>query len=208
MIFYDDGWTCIFKRIHGICYSSYCFITRDGEFHTGCEKHSVDSTIKGNAQLATKEQRNLLFQKIKEAGYKWNPYTKTLEKIVEPMFKVGDKVRGKGDEAAAFTISDIDDLCYYCGEYVICNICDQEFFELVPNKFDISTLKPFDKVLVRDFDNETWEIDFFSRLREGKHFKCLDLSYIQCIPYEGNEHLLNTSNEPDDFFKTWQKIKQ
>lgn len=30
-----------------------------------------------------------------------------------------------------------------------------------------------------------------------------DFRYRQCIPYEGNEHLLNTSNEPDDFFKTW-----
>ena len=28
---------------------------------------------------ATKEQRNLLFQKVKEAGYKWNAETKTLE---------------------------------------------------------------------------------------------------------------------------------
>ena len=81
VIFYTDGWTCIFKCIHGIWYSSYCFITSDGEFHTGYETHSVDSTINGNAQRATKEQRNLLFQKMKEAGYKWNPQTKTLMKL-------------------------------------------------------------------------------------------------------------------------------
>ena len=78
VIFYDDGWTCIFKRIHGIWFSSYCFITSDGEFHTGYERHAVDSTINGNVHLATKEQCNFLFQKIKEAGYKWNPKTKTL----------------------------------------------------------------------------------------------------------------------------------
>lgn len=79
VIFYDDGWTCIFKSIHGIWFSSYCFITCDGEFHTGYEEHAVDSTINGNAHPATKEQCNILFQKIKEAGYKWNPETKTLE---------------------------------------------------------------------------------------------------------------------------------
>lgn len=79
VIFYDAGWTCIFKCIHGIWYSSYCFITSDGEFHTGYERHAVDSTINGNAHPASKEQCNLLFQKIKEAGYKWNPETKTLE---------------------------------------------------------------------------------------------------------------------------------
>ena len=80
VIFYDDGWTCIFKCIHGIWYSSYCFITSEGEFHTGYETHAVDATSNGNAHRATKEQRNLLFQKIKEAGYKWNPQTKTLVK--------------------------------------------------------------------------------------------------------------------------------
>lgn len=35
---------------------------------------------------ATKEQRDLLFQKIREAGYKWNDETKTLEKLVEHKF--------------------------------------------------------------------------------------------------------------------------
>jgi hypothetical protein len=79
VIFYDSGWTCIFKCIHGIWFSSYCFITDDGKFYTGYERHAVDSTINGNAHPATKEQCNLLFQKIKEAGYKWNPETKTLE---------------------------------------------------------------------------------------------------------------------------------
>ena len=26
-----------------------------------------------------------------------------------------------------------------------------------------------------------------------------------CIPYEGNEHLLGTSINCDDFYKTWEK---
>lgn len=82
VIIYDSGWTCIFKRIHGIWYSSHCVITEEGEFYTGYEEHAVDSTINGNAHIATKEQRNLLFQKIKEAGYKWNAETKTLEKLI------------------------------------------------------------------------------------------------------------------------------
>lgn len=91
VIFYDDGWICIFKCIHGIWYSSYCFITDDGEFHTGYERHAVDSTIHGNAHPATKEQRDILMKAINNAGYKWNAETRTLEKLVEPKFKVGDK---------------------------------------------------------------------------------------------------------------------
>ena len=81
VIFYDSGWTCIFKHIHGIWYSSYCFITADGEFHTGYEEHAVDTKINGNANPATKEQRDFLFQKMKKAGYEWDDEKKKLRKI-------------------------------------------------------------------------------------------------------------------------------
>lgn len=81
VISYDDGWTCIFKHIHGIWYSSYCFITADGEFHTGYEEHAVDSKINGNAHPATKEQRDKLEKAMLKAGYKWNTEERKLEKI-------------------------------------------------------------------------------------------------------------------------------
>ena len=90
VIFYDDGWTCIFKNIHGIWYSSYCFITADGEFHTVYEQHAVDAKLNGNANPATKEQRDLLFQKMKEAGYEWDAEKKELKKIIAPIFHIGD----------------------------------------------------------------------------------------------------------------------
>lgn len=81
VISYDDGWTCIFKNIHGIWYSSYCFITADGEFHTGYEQHAVDTKLNGSANPATKEQCDLLFQKMKEAGYVWDIEKKELRKM-------------------------------------------------------------------------------------------------------------------------------
>lgn len=59
--------------------------------------------------------------------------------------------------------------------------------------------KPFDKVLVRDDDDTTWRCDFFSHLgdKEGV-FICLTTWWHQCIPYEGNEHLLGTTNNPEE----------
>ena len=56
--------------------------------------------------------------------------------------------------------------------------------------------KPFDKVLGRDNDKTEWEINFFSRYNEKEvySYHCLSDSYRQCIPYEGNEHLLGTTN--------------
>lgn len=58
-------------------------------------------------------------------------------------------------------------------------------------------LKPFDKVLVRDSDEDMWECNIFSNKRECLYpFRCIGSYYKQCIPYEGNEYLLGTSNDP------------
>lgn len=55
--------------------------------------------------------------------------------------------------------------------------------------------KPFDKVLVRDNNEQEWKINFFSHYEEDVCYKynCLKSCYNQCIPYEGNEHLLGTN---------------
>lgn len=81
VISYDDGWTCIFKCIHGIWFSSHCFITDEGEFYMGYERHEVDSTIRSNINPSTKEQCDLLFQKMEEAGYKWDVNRKEMVSI-------------------------------------------------------------------------------------------------------------------------------
>ena len=56
--------------------------------------------------------------------------------------------------------------------------------------------KPFDKVLVRDLENDDWRCDFFSNYTDdiNYYYRTVGGCYKQCIPYEGNEHLLGTSN--------------
>lgn len=56
--------------------------------------------------------------------------------------------------------------------------------------------KPFDKVLVRDDYGQEWKINFFSHYKKDVTYKysCLKSCYRQCIPYEGNEHLLGTKD--------------
>lgn len=56
--------------------------------------------------------------------------------------------------------------------------------------------KPFDKVLVRDNNEQEWKINFFSHYNKDVCYKyyCLKSCYNQCIPYEGNEHLLGTTD--------------
>ena len=58
---------------------------------------------------------------------------------------------------------------------------------------------PFDKVLVRDFEDDKWQIDFFEKINDDDEeftFNCLSENWNFCVPYEGNEELLDTSNSP------------
>lgn len=57
--------------------------------------------------------------------------------------------------------------------------------------------KPFDKVLVRDDNEADWKCDFFSNISNSGYYHCINAGWKQCIPYEGNEHLLGTTNKPE-----------
>lgn len=62
--------------------------------------------------------------------------------------------------------------------------------------------KSFDKVLVRNENNQEWLPGFFHMFDgDWNHPYCImnlhhlsDYAYKQCIPYEGNEHLLGTTD--------------
>ncbi len=56
--------------------------------------------------------------------------------------------------------------------------------------------KPFDRVLARDSDDEFWFSEQFGHIDSDGTFICCGKKYSQCIPYEGNEHLLDTTNKP------------
>lgn len=61
----------------------------------------------------------------------------------------------------------------------------------------LNNLKPFQKVLVRDFDNTKWRIDLFSNTSDEYGFECMSDYWDQCVPFEGNEYLLGTKNNPE-----------
>jgi len=84
----ESGWTCIFKALNdnNISFSSYCFMDKNGWFcETGSESHTLEKAFikayNGDIYPATKEQCDLLFQKMREAGYEWDTEKKELKKI-------------------------------------------------------------------------------------------------------------------------------
>ena len=56
---------------------------------------------------------------------------------------------------------------------------------------------PFDRVLVRDGDQERWQAAFYDQYLNGAspHRVIGEGYFSQCIPYEGNEHLLGTTDK-------------
>jgi len=75
---YPDGTIVIFKyRLDGLnsgIYMSHILLTTKIEISQSC-------AVSKDIHPATKEQRDLLFQKMKEAGYEWNAEKKELDKI-------------------------------------------------------------------------------------------------------------------------------
>lgn len=68
---------------------------------------------------------------------------------------------------------------------------DWSTFKVPKKEYDF---KPFDKVLVRDAEDSIWWADFYSHLDEDNKHNTVGGIFNYCIRYEGNEHLLGTSN--------------
>ena len=60
--------------------------------------------------------------------------------------------------------------------------------------------KPLDRVLVRDDDNCEWCLALYAYYKEKteEHRMVGGTCWAQCIPYEGNEHLLGTTDKPSE----------
>lgn len=72
--------------------------------------------------------------------------------------------------------------------------------------------KPFDKVLVRfeDIDDYKWNADLYSHYSDDHHV-CVAMPTIydnDILPYKGNEHLVGTTDEPEEeiTFKTGEWV--
>lgn len=56
-------------------------------------------------------------------------------------------------------------------------------------------LKPFDKVLIRDFGSQPWQVSLFGYKDSDSYYCCNGCGWNQCIPYIGNESLLGTTKD-------------
>ena len=74
-------------------------------------------------------------------------------------------------------------------------------------RFDPKTLKPFDKVLVKNKD-EIWTCMLFSHIinsYDDYKYECCNLLYRFCIPYnDDTKHLVGTTEEAPKYYRYWE----
>lgn len=73
-------------------------------------------------------------------------------------------------------------------------------------RFDPKTLKPFDRVLVRNSKIEKWRCNHFSYFNEGNECPYVTfISYKFCVPYnDDTKHLVGTKDEAPEYYRYWE----
>ena len=129
-----------------------------------------------------------------------------------PKFKVGDKIVNSfrkyiRDSSSQGIISKITDDKYIFTDGSYIHISEQDRWELVQDRFDPKTLKPFDKVLVRDCNNSIWGCSMFSHIVEDVFsYACFETRWNRCIPYnDETKHLVGTTNEAPEYYRYWEE---
>ena len=151
-----DTIICIFKKLDKDGYIvSPCIYTVNG----GLEVIDDEDDTIGSCGFkpATKEDRELLFRKMKEAGYQWDAEKKELE--------------------------------------------------LPKPHYDISNFHAGMPVLVRETNLNAWQYVHFSHCYVGgdgsTRFNAGLVGFTQCIPFEGNEYLLGTTEPCGEEYINW-----
>ena len=75
------------------------------------------------------------------------------------------------------------------------------------DKFDPTTLKAFDKVIVKDYSDDGWKVDFYSHKDTSMtyHYRCIGETYRCCIPYnDDTKHLVGTNDKAPDYYRYWE----
>ena len=75
-------------------------------------------------------------------------------------------------------------------------------------KFNLKTLQPFDKILVRDNTSDEWICTLFSHINKPNvRFICqaIDSAYMYGIPYnDDTKHLVGTKDEAPEYYRYWE----
>lgn len=124
-------------------------------------------------------------------------------------------IRTKKDKKTKSLSLEGKSLTYYDGECTLFPSKEQRDWSkfIAPwykkERFDPKTLQPYDKVLVRNLDSDTWRCAFYSHLKgineSPFRYATSENAYWCCIPYnEETKHLVGTKNEAPEYYRYWE----
>ena len=135
-------------------------------------------------------------------------------------FKPGEKVVCLNNSAnlafkvgATYTIQHIDTIRNIArvSDFLVSFFDCIDMFGHIPStddgeRYDFTKMKAFTPVLARDGEHNTWFPHFFESFHPQNisPFRMIDtrnFDYLQCVPYEGNEELLNTQKPIPDYYR-------
>ena len=208
----------------GAYHKYICGIDTTGAFKISQSNHHWTNSFYIPASEKAKKE---LFDKMAKAGYRWNTDTLELEKI-ESEFKEGDVYINKEGDLYLLIGKIAKDIgkaaiLYANGDFIaevaftitsdglaLAKSSDRNKlfsflirkgykYDKVQHNVMKQCFKPFDRVLVRDSNTDSWKADIYLGYDEKNpsHYICTRTSYSICIPYEDNEYLLGTIKYPE-----------
>lgn len=160
------------------------------------------SSIYGEVKFETIE-----FQRLK---YRYNSYMPTCNnQIVEEdphpikfiaqdvkhsVSSAGEHIKGKG-ECTFFPSKEQRDWSKFSAPWY------------KKERFNPKTLKPFDKVLVRNDCREMWKCNLFSHISEFVRYPyiVIENGYRYCIPFNNDTiHIAGTRKEAPEYYRYWE----
>lgn len=141
-----------------------------------------------NTKIIVVNNAEKLQEKLFEIGFKWPTPEQKIQHTDKPFLYIS--------EDGGITYG-LDIVTFRNSTKKILKV--SEILEIKIDDIKIPDFKPFDKVLVRSWDEDKWKIELFEKYEASEiyPYKCLEFKYKQCIPFEGNEHLLGTTNKPE-----------
>ena len=102
------------------------------------------------------------------------------------------------------------------GEYAVNESSRSDLFfapekheeQITVERFNPNTLKPYDKVLVRDCNSGNWVCNLFSHIgdKDAYPYYCVGNYYRWCIPYnDDTKHLAGTDEEAPEYYRYWEE---
>ncbi len=194
---------CVSGSLIAVRKQNVHYFTKEGKYHTGYEDDGAETTLFPSKEM--QDWSKLAWKKgdiLEDASDNLFPKFLMFERFLDDGYMKFEASRGITTSEKLITHCFQDTLLYTKVENESrVREVKEKIDELLRGKEAANScdymLRPFDKVLVRDDEQDYWKPNFFGFKEEDDDFPYITVSgcYAQCIPYnEKTKNLINTNH--------------